>query len=341
MKRINVGVIGAGFIAETAHIPNLFNIAEAKLIAISDVNAERLKKIAIKFDLPEKKCYTNFEDLLKNDDVQAVLVCSSTSSHASVSIKASEYGKHSFVEKPIAENSSDADAMIEAADKNRVKLMVGHYMGFLPTHQKARKLMRDGVLGDIFNFEIHAETIVIKPDEGILIDFAPHCVDLLRWYFDDQKIIRTCALIGSFNNPAKKDTTATILFELSNGVIASISTHWVPEYKNWDTVERFVRILGSKGKLTVGFTTPEMTLYKASTFLGRVRGPYRMMPSYVMHKSVPITQTSYRKEIEDFINCIIHDRDPQITGRDGKTVLKIIEAINRSFKERAFVEVEY
>lgn len=341
MRRVNVGVVGCGFIAESAHIPNLYSVAEAKLTALCDTSAERLAKVADKFDIARDACHTDLDEFLKRGDMEAVLICSSTASHAAIAVKAANAGKHIFVEKPMAENSTDADAMIDAVEKNGVKLMVGHFMGFLPTHQRARKMMREGALGEIFNFEIHAETIIIKPDEGILTDFSPHCLDLLRWYFDDQKVTRVFAVLSSVNNPAKKDTTATMIFELSSGITATISVHWVPEYRNWDTVERFVKILGTKGKLTVGYTTPDITVYKASTLLGRVKGPYTFIPSFVMHQSVPITQTSYRKELEDFINSIIQDRAPLVTGRDGRAVIKLMEAARRSSERKEFVGVDY
>ena len=339
MKRVNIAVVGCGFIATTAHIPNILSIAEAKLVGLCDSNATKLQDASDNFNVSNNHSHCAIDDVLSRSDVEAVVLCTPTYTHAPIGMKVLEAGKHLFVEKPIAQTSTEAEVLVQTATQRGLKLMVGHFMGFLPNHIKSRSLIRNGTIGKVFYAEVHSETLVIKEDEGMLLDYSAHSVDLLRWYFDDARIDRVAALLQKTEEEDHAESHATMILQFSNGVVGHIGNYYVPGFKNWDAVDRSIRILGTKGKIITEYTTPPITIYKAGTLVGRVRGPQTIVPKFVMHPRVPLSQTSYRKEIEDFIGSIIHNRPPSVTGDNALTVLRVLEAAKRSFEQNTFVEV--
>jgi predicted dehydrogenase len=335
MKRINVAVIGCGFIAETAHIPNLLTIPEGKLVMICDIDKKRLDYIGAKFNVNDR-C-SDFHIVLKRSDIDAVIVCTPTPTHTEIVLAAIEAGKHVFVEKPMTMSSSEDEIIIKAAEKHGVKLMVGYQMRFLPNHQKAKEIVRKGEIGDVFYAEAHSETLTIKPSEGILIDYAVHFIDLLRWYFDNTRIESVAALLhlnGDY------ETEATLILKFANGIIGRIGVFWLPEYRSWEAVDRYVKILGTKGKIITEQSGPTITLYREGSLLSRIRGPHRIMPKFALHPNIPLSEIAYRKELEHFFDCIIKDKEPVVSAYDDKIVLKVVEAAKESFKYGAFVRLQ-
>jgi predicted dehydrogenase len=307
MKRVNVAVIGCGFIAETTHIPNLFTIPEAKLTTICDVDQKKLNIIGDKFNVKDR-C-TDFREVVKKKDIDAVVICTPTPTHAEIALAAAEAEKHIFVEKPMSTSSSLDDVIIKSAEKHGVKLMVGYQMRFLPNHQKAKEIVRRGEIGDVLYAEAHSETLIIKPSDGILLDYSTHFIDLLRWYFDNVRIKSIAALLRSSEN-FSNETEATLILEFANGVIGRIGVFWLSKYQSWEAVDRYIKILGKRGKVVTEQSGPTITLYKEGSLLSRVMGPHKIMPRYALHPNVPLSDIAYRKELEHFISCIIKDESP-------------------------------
>lgn len=340
MKQLRLGVIGCGEIAEI-HIPNLFAIVECKLIAVADVDNERLQFVGNKFNIREGSRYDRSELLYARQDVDAVLVLTPVDTHKGMVLQAIEAGKHVFVEKPMALNTGECQEMIEAARRGMVKLAVGHYYGFLPTHQQLRKMIRQGSIGRVIAAQIQAETVLIKPEVGQLLDLSPHFVDLLRWYFDDSQVQTVFASISKIAGGAEtQETEAYIILKFANGVTGTISLFWTPEWKSWEPGERFIRIIGTHGKLRAGLTRSTMSIYNAKSLVGRVRGTYDIIPRFASHPVIPITGTSFRKEVEDFIEAVQNDREPLISGEVGLEVMKIVDAARLSAQTGRIVEVE-
>jgi predicted dehydrogenase len=337
LKRVNVAVIGCGFISQTAHIPNLLMIPEARLVSVADVEPSNLNQVSTKFGISEK--FVDYHDVLKRDDVEVVIICTPTSTHDQIAIDAAEAGKHIFCEKPIASNSARADLMIKAARKNGVKLMIGHFSRFLPNHITAKKFIDKGEIGNILRVEGYSETLTIKPEEGVLLDYGVHLIDLVCWYLNYSKIDTVAGLLHS-STLDSPNTEASLMMKFNNGIIGKVDTFWMSDWQSWSAAERFVKILGSKGKIISDLTGPSLSLYKDGTLLGRFRGLHKIMPREAVNPKLPLTHIGYRKELEHFIECIIDDKEPSVSGYQGKMVIKIVEAAVTSNTEKKYVEVE-
>ena len=323
MRRITIGVIGCGKQAEDTHLPNLISIPEAKLVALSDINQERLGRLGKEYNI--NKLYSDYNELLELD-LDAVVICTPTPTHATVARTAAMKKKHVFIEKPIAMTVEDAKSVLDAADMNHVKMMVGFQMRFLPNHIKVREMIRSGRIGRILIAEVHSETLQIKPEDGILLDYGIHFFDLLRWYFQGNEVVEVSAVVGK----SDRNQFTTVTLKFSNETIGHLSLYWVPSYASWERVERYVRFIGENGKITTDQSSPVIRLYKPGTLLSRTKGYHQIMLPFAIHPSLPISATTYRRELEEFINAVRQDRPASISAYDGLMAIKIAEAARES-----------
>jgi predicted dehydrogenase len=337
VKRVNIAVVGCGFIAETAHIPNLLMIPKARLVALCDVDRVRLNAMGAKFN--SKNLFVDFREIVENAEVDAVMVCTPTVTHAEIAEVAVKAGKHVFVEKPLATSYLQGKAVVEAAEKGGCKLMVGYQMRFLPNQKKVKEMVHGGEIGEPFYAEAHGETLIIKPKDGILLDYGTHLIDVLRWHFDDSHVEKVAALTRATDNKYTAETEATLILKFANGVIGQIGVFWFSNYKSWEAAERYIKVLGTKGKVITDLNGPTITLYKEGSLISKVKGPHKIMPKFAMNPHVPLTEIAYRRELEHFIDSIIKDRSPNISGRQDLVTLKIVEIAKQSSKDGSFVEV--
>ncbi len=325
-NRIRVGVIGCGRQAQETHIPNLTSIPEAQLVALSDLNQEVLQKIGRQYNVD--KLYPNHLDLL-NDDVDAVLISTPTSTHATIARQAANARKHFFVEKPIATTVEDGEQVVKAAESNNVKAMVGFQMRFLPNQVKVKEMVRKGNIGNLLSVEMHSETLQIKPDDGILLDYGIHFIDLMRWHFEGKPIEKVTA-----SCKRNKNTQAAVMtMEFQGGAIGTISLFWVPAYESWERVERYSRFIGDRGKIMTDQSSSVIKLYKPGTILSRMRGYQSIMLPFAIHPNLPISATTYRKELEEFVSAIREDRAPSVSATDGLMALKVIEDTRETVRQ--------
>jgi predicted dehydrogenase len=337
MRRVNVAVIGCGFIAETAHIPNLLSIPKAKLVALCEVKKDKLKEMGAKFSVP--KLYRDFREVIKDQEVEAAIICTPTITHAEVAQAFIDSGKHVFVEKPLASSYALARTLVEAAEKGGVKIMVGYQMRFLPNHKKVKEMIRKGEIGEPFYAEAHGETLIIKPEVGILFDYGTHLINILQWYFDYTHVEKVAALLHTTGNRYTTETEATLALKFANGMVGRIGAFWLSTYKSWEATDRYVKILGNKGKVVTDLNGPTITLYKEGSLMSRLKGPHTIMPRFALNPYVPLTEMAYRKEIEHFLDCVLKDKKPGTSGREDLVTLNIVEGAKQSFQTGKFVEV--
>jgi len=337
MKPINVGVIGCGYIAEEAHIPNLLDCPRANLTAVADTNSERLSVISRKFGI--KRLYSNYHDLTSDGSIDAVVICVPTFLHSRVAVDALEAGKHVLCEKPIAATLDEADDIISAAKKSNTKLMIGHNFRFLPNHKLAKDWIQKKKIGDAYFARAQFTSpgpygtpgitshFYFDPDKGggVLFDVGSQLVDLLLWMFGE--IVGVQAYVSTYKKEVNKaDDIALVSLKFRNGIIGEVFATWV-SMQNWNLMTDYntLQILGSQGRIYSDFFGPHMYYYDEKSLICKLRGMIKITPAELDPK-IPFSAKSYswKKEIESFIDCIINDEEPQITGEDGRRVLKVI-----------------
>lgn len=338
MKKIRIGVIGCGEIAESAHIPNLLVEPLARLEAVSDIDEKRLLAVQEKFSLSKDSCYTDYTRLLALKNIDAVVIATPATTHGEIVLKAIEAGKHVFVEKPMAMTVAEAEAIVKSARQSELKVMVGYQHRFVSSHRIAKRYLRTGKIGDPFFGEVHSETLIVKPEEGILIDYVVHLIDLLCWYFDDSRVQEVAAL--SYTDKEEVEAKhAIMIMRFQNNILGRIGAFFMESYTSWSASDRYVKILGTRGKLVSDLTGPTITLYKEGSLLSRLRGPHTFMPRGAVQENLPLTEAAYKREMDDFIQSIVQNRKPKVDAEQGLVVQRILEAAQQSIREKRFVKV--
>ena len=190
MKEIKVGIIGAGGIARGAHIPSYQKLANVSVVAVADVKEGTATEAAEKFNIPH--VFTNYEELLKMGELDAVSVCTPNAFHAAPSIAAMEAGKHVLCEKPMAVSVAEAQQMVETAKKRKRILQIGLASRFSAGAQYLKQQIESGRLGEIYYARavsirrrgIPSWGVFVRKDMsggGTLLDIGVHVLDLVVW----------------------------------------------------------------------------------------------------------------------------------------------------------------
>jgi len=338
MKQVRIGVIGCGDIAERAHIPNVLAEPQARLEAVSDINENKLLAIQKKFNISKDRCYTDYAQILSLKNIDAVVIATPAVTHGEIVLKAIEARKHVFVEKPISITVAEAEAIVKSAKEAELKIAVGYQHRFVSSHRMAKRYLRTNKIGDPFFGEVHSETLIVKPEEGILIDYVVHLIDLLCWYFDNSKVEDVAAL-SYVDKEGSKEKHAIMILRFSNNLLGRIGAFFMEGYTSWSASDRYVKIIGTRGKLVTDLTGPKITIYKEGSLLSRLRGPHTFIPKGAVLESLPLTEAAYRREMNDFVQSIVQDRKPEVDAEQGLAVQKILEATEQSIREKRFVKV--
>lgn len=195
-KIVNIGIVGCGGIALGKHLPSLAKLENVHLIAFCDIHVEKAQAAADKFGEKGASVHSDYKELLKNERIDAIHVCTPNNSHAEISIAALEAGKHVMCEKPMAKTSKEARSMLEAAQRTGKKLTIGYQNRFRPDSRYLKGLCRKEELGEIYFAKAHAIRRRAVPTWGVfldgekqgggpLIDIGTHALDLTLWMMDN------------------------------------------------------------------------------------------------------------------------------------------------------------
>ncbi|AFK21624.1 Gfo/Idh/MocA family protein [Pyrococcus sp. ST04] len=308
----------------------------AKLVAISGdgANSNVAKVDARKFGA---KFYQTYEELLKDKTVEAVYIAIETYRHKEVAIRAAEEGKHILLEKPIALTIEDAKEIIKAAKKAGVKLMVPFNPRFTQPLKKAKEMIVNGEIGKLEY--IYAISEYVKPpmflegldtswffDErksggGGFMDTAPHGIDSLFWLTESEPT-RVYADIGSKIWGFKVDDIGTALIEFKNNVVALLTAGWANPKGYPYGLEMKYYIVGDDGFLDIRTAYPDFTVYQERT------------------EKIYWERPDVEGIINAFIDAIIQDKEPPITGEDALKNLAVVLAAYESSKTGKAVKIK-
>ncbi|MBS7620416.1 Gfo/Idh/MocA family oxidoreductase [Candidatus Bathyarchaeota archaeon] len=304
MRKIRMAVIGAGFWGRN-HIRVLSEISEVELVAVCDINKDNLKLIGDKYNV---KTYTDSAEMLEDESIDAVNICVWSTKLSDEALKALKSRKHVFVEKPMASSIAEAERIIKTAEKNKVFLSVGFIERFNPGVIRLKKLIEDHGIGIPVSATV---TRVSKwperiGDVGVVKDTAIHDIDIMRFIFEkDPEAV--FANIGSLNH--RFEDYAQILLLFPDGKSALIESNWLTPYK-----VRKLKVTGSEGIATVDYITQEITIETPRETL-TPRGEW---------------QEPLKLELKSFVDCIIRNNEPMVTGIDGLKALSVAEAALKS-----------
>lgn len=273
------------------------------LTAFCDIDEIKIKKFE---DLYKVRGYTNINEMLSNEQLDAVTICTPTSTHYQIAKKIMEKGLDIFVEKPLTYSSFEGDELIKLAKKEDVIITVGFIERFNPAIIELKNLLKKGHLGEPLLLEFHRENVWTGnvKDVGIIMDTAVHDIDTARWIFNREPKF-TFARTGKVLDGHEGEDFATITLGFSGQKTAFIVANWLTPKKI-----RELEVVCIKGIVTIDFITQELRIDNdEGTFIQRRKWDE---PLYI--------------ELKEFIKCIENRSLPTVKGLDGVNVTKIAEA---------------
>lgn len=346
--KINVGIIGCGSITKTRHAPEYALNPHVNEIVYYDRNPERAAALAKKYG---GRVAISQDEIMHDKTIDAISDCSANSSHHIVTSLALECGKHVLCEKPIANSIEQAEKMIFLAKKHGKYLMIAHNQRFTKTHMKAKEIIQSGILGKVLTFKTNFghkgpeywgvnksnSTWFFKKEKsslGVAGDLAIHKIDLIRYLLDDE-IYEVSAYHGALD---KKDETGSPIDVCDNligilktekGALGTASFSW----SYYGEEDNSTIIYLEKGIIKI-YVDPLIQLEVMTKEGEKIK--YEL-ESEVIQTSEIQTNSGV---VDAFIDSIIHNKVPQVTGEDGLAALKIVYAMQSSAELGKSVKID-
>ena len=346
MQRTKVAILGAGFITDI-HIESYHRfVPEAEVVAVYARNAGKAKAFAEKHQVPQ--WFDDLDAIIENSGCEVVDICLPNYLHASATLKAAAAGKHIIIEKPLAVTLEEADAMIEACKKAGVKLMYAEELCFAPKYERVRQMVKEGAVGDIYMLkqsEKHSGPHtnwfydINLSGGGVLMDMGCHAFGWFRWMLNNAKVSSVYASMSTVlhKGRTKGEDNSVVIVEFENGVTAVAENSWAKHGGMDDKSE----VYGTGG------------VVYADLFMGNAAISYSKSGyGYAMEKAdttigwsftvfEEVFNQGYPHELKHFIECVQQDKQPLVTGEDGRAVLEMIYAAYASAGQGAKVMLPF
>jgi myo-inositol 2-dehydrogenase/D-chiro-inositol 1-dehydrogenase len=335
-RRVGFGVVGVGAMGRV-HAGNLaLNIPNARLVAIADTLVEPAKKLAS--DLGVDTVYPDFDLLLDDKKVEAIVMAVPPYLKKDMIVSAARAGKHVFVEKPMTLSLKDADEIIHETDLAGVKIQVGYQRRFDNSFRRVEQAIEEGKIGRILLMSSHTRDppglspnyyLDFAKSGGIMADTCSHDFDVIRWlsrsevtkvYADGEILVYEKEL-----RPAGIPDHVIVTLTLEGGAMAHVDSSGYAVY-GYDVR---AEVLGTKGAAFIGMGE------KHSTTILDEGGHHGEYPSSYVERFAQ----AYHDEVEEFASCILENRPPKVSARDGRAAIEIGFAADESMRRKAPVVI--
>lgn len=339
MKKIKVGIVGLGRLG-FKHAENLaFRVPYCELIAVC--SATKKKVASVKKQLSVPYGYTDFDEMLANKELDAIFISSPSGYHCEQIIRALEAGFHVFSEKPLGMNVEETERVAETVAKHEFQVfMLGFMRRYEKSYAAAKKKIAEGKIGepvlircygldpanDLDSFLTYASN---NDSGGIFLDMAVHDFDIARWYMGSEAK-EVWAIGGAYGHPKfdeiKDAETATVMVRFENNAMGMfvVSRNCAHGYH----IE--TEIIGTKGSIRIG-TFPQKDQIVSFNEQGAV--------TEIVEGFLERFEQAFLSEAEEFVQCILENRKPDITVRDGIESTKLAHASKTSFEKGDLVQV--
>lgn len=327
---VKVAVIGCGKIAQVRHIPEYLDNRDAELVGLFDLNLERAKELALKYDC---KAYEGTEELLEDPEIDAVSICVANHVHAELAIQALKAGKHVLCEKPMATTLKDCEEMVHTAEEQGKKLMIGQNQRFAKAHIQARKLIQQGEIGTVISFTTtfrHGGPETWSVDAGAqnwffdkkraamgaMADLGVHKTDLIQYLLDDEVAETTARVVtldkkDAEGNLISVDDNAICIYKMKKGAIGTMTASWTC----YGEEDNSTILFGTKGVMKI-YANPQYCIEIVRREGGKV---------YYDIDQIQTNDNQTKSGIIDaFVEAVRDDKEPAVSG---KSVLSAMRAV--------------
>jgi len=333
-QKLHIGIIGAGRIGRVHAETLAFRLPESQIVAITDVNREAAMSVAARCNIPT--IAESAAEVFANPQIDAVLICSSTNTHADLIVEAAKAGKHIFCEKPIAHNLDQIDRALAAVKTAGVQLQIGFNRRFDANFARVRQAVASGEIGVPSMMHIVSRDpgpppiSYIRASGGIFVDMTIHDFDMARFLIGDEvEEIYTAG--GVMVDPeiglAGDLDTALMVLRFRNGVIGTIDNSRKAVYG----YDQRVEILGSKGKIATENCYPNQTVISTGESV------YKDLPlNFFMERYTD----SFASELRSFVTAVLEKRVTEVNGMDGRIPVAMAIAARKSYDEHRPVRLD-
>ncbi|MHB1317885.1 MAG: inositol 2-dehydrogenase [Anaerolineae bacterium] len=330
---LRIGLIGAGRIGAVRADALSNNLPQARLVAVSDAHLPAARQLAERLGTPE--VCEDWREITADPGIDAVFVCTPTSTHSEIMVTAAAAGKHLFVEKPIALDMGQVDGALAAVDRAGVLLQVGFNRRWDPTFSRVRQAVLDGTIGEVHLLHILSRDPAppplsyVRTSGGLFADMTIHDFDMARYLVGSEVVsvyARGAVRVSPEIGDAGDIDTAMIMLVFENGALGTIDNSRQAVYG----YDQRAELLGSLGGITTGNVYPnEVTISTAADIR-------RDLPlNFFMQRYAE----SYVIETRAYIDSVLAGRMPSPTGADGRAALQIAVAARESLLSGCPVDV--
>lgn len=331
---LNLGVIGAGRIGRLHAINLVTRVPEVSVTGIADVALSAAQDTAKQLHIP--KATADYRELLADPTVAAVVICSSTDTHAQIIIEAAQAGKHIFCEKPIDHDLKKIDAALAAVEKAGVKLQIGFNRRFDANYRRVREAVERGEIGTPHLLHIISRDPAPPPIEyvkvsgGIFLDMTIHDFDMARFLIGSE-VEEVYTAAGVMVDPAIGEAgdvdTAVITLKFASGVIGTIDNSRKAVYG----YDQRAEVFGSGGSASTGNVYANTAIISTGEHIRRDLPLYFFLERY---------NESYVEEIRAFVDAVLKDTPVPVGGLDGRIPVVMGLAARRSYLENRPVRLD-
>lgn len=336
---MKVGICGSGSIAKFRHAPEFAQNPHTEIGGFFDPVTSRAQELANEFG---GKVYASAEELCTDPGLEIVSVCSANKFHRNHTVAALQAGKHVLCEKPMATEIAEAEDMLAAAKLAGKKLMVAENFRVAAAHIKAKQIIEAGEIGKVYTFRAAfghpgPEYWSAEKDAtwffdkklvfaGCVGDLGIHKIDMLRWMLDDEvkevaSIMATLEKKKADGTPADVDDNAVSILLFESGIFGTLSVSWT--YKGEE--DHSTVLYGSEGTLKM-YDHPSFPI--VVTKEGGEKAFYET-------GKIPTNDAQFKTGIIDaFVDSIVNDTEPLVTGKDGLEDLRIVKTMQAAAESK-------
>ena len=326
---LRMGVVGYGYWGPNI-VRNLRSLEGCQVVGVCDQSPAAMRRI--KQAHPDLNVTTKSSELLESKEIDAVAVVTPVCTHFDLAKAALENGKHVFVEKPFTATVRQAEELVELAERKNLKIMVDHTFLFTGAVRKIRELIDEGVLGDLYYYDSTRVNLgLFQHDVSVIWDLAPHDLSIMSFLIPEEP--EAVVATGQSHLNGLVDVAFLTVYFPGN-TIAHINVNWLSPVKVRTT------LLGGEKKMLVWNdleADEKLKIYDKGAQISNGQGLYDLMVSYRSGDmwAPKVEQTEALKvELGHFVDCVLKDRTPLNDGIAGLRVVKLLEAADRSLKER-------
>jgi UDP-N-acetylglucosamine 3-dehydrogenase len=345
-NKLRVGILGCGGAAQQMHIPAFLKSKGLILQAVCDKNENLVRETAFKYHIPG--AYSDLPDMLSSETLDIIDICTPPQTHAHLAIEALQHGCHVLMEKPMALEVSDCDQMIDTANNHGLKLCIMHNQLFNPTFLKARRLVANGTIGDCTGMRIFLsdprEEMIMREDYwihklpgGLIGETGPHVVYMSLAFLNSVKNGDIYAK-NFLEHPWAPFDEFRIELE-GERAMSSITISYTGNHR-----DLYIDILGTEGVLHLDLCSMLLIHYGRKASVKPV--PFTRYISSVSSQIIGGVASNAFKLItgklksghdiliEEFADSIVNNRQPPVTGEEGRETVRIMAMIVDRLREK-------